>query len=133
MIEVGWIIFHRWLFDTEQPVGALTIPAPAGAAWWDFGADSPAGPDGFRTGRGRSWAGTGFFADRTAADRVLDDPAAQFPDLPAHAEAFHCLLRPIRFSGDCRRLAGADDDDVEGCFCRHEVPPFCFFFGLQYL
>lgn len=108
MIEVGWITFHRWLFDSEQAAGALTIPAPSGAAWWHFGADSPVGPDGFRTGRGRSWAGTGFFADRAAADRILDDPAAQFPDLPAHAEAFHCLLRPIRFSGDCRWLAGAD-------------------------
>jgi hypothetical protein len=108
MVEVGWITFHRWFFDSEQTVGALTLPAPEGAAWWHFGPDSPIGPDGLRTGRGRSWAGAGFFADLAAADRVLDDPAVQFPDLPAHGEAFHCLLRPIRFSGDCRWLSGAN-------------------------
>ena len=63
MVEVGWITFHRWFFDSEQAAGALTLPAPEGAAWWHFGPDSPIGPDGLRTGRGRSWAGAGFFAD----------------------------------------------------------------------
>lgn len=108
MIRVGWVTFHRWFFKEEQGMDSLTIAAPMDTVWWHCGADSPIGPDGFRTGRGCSWAGAGFFQDRGAADRVLDDLALHFPDLPPYIEEFHCLLRPIRFSGECRWLDRAD-------------------------
>jgi hypothetical protein len=108
MFKVGWITFHRWLFETEQSPDTLTVGAPKGAVWWHCGAESPIGPNGFRTLKGRSWAGAGFFEDRANAELVLDDLSSQFPSLPAWVEEFHCLLRPIRFSGDCRWLARAD-------------------------
>ena len=108
MVKVGWITFHRWLFLEEQAPDTLVIPAPEGAVWWHSGADSPIGPNGFRTGRGCSWAGAGFYEDEAEAHHVLDELEAQFTDLPAFAENFHCLLRPIRFFGDCRWLDGAN-------------------------
>jgi len=120
MIKIGWITFHRWLFVDEHTPDTLAIAAPEGAVWWHCGADSPVGPDGLRTLRGRSWAGAGFYRDRPSADRVLDDPGARFPHLPAFVEDFHCLLRPIRFHGDCRWLERADaeiavaDSDPDG-------------------
>lgn len=108
MLKVGWITFHRWLFENEQSADTLTVDAPSDVVWWHCGADSSVGRDGFRTERGRSWAGAGFFEDRAKAEHVLDDVSSQFPNLPEWGEEFHCLLRPIRFSGVCNWLARAD-------------------------
>jgi hypothetical protein len=104
MPTIRWITFHRWLLDDAHAAGAASIAPPPGAEWWHVGPDSPIGPDGARTGVGRSWGGAGFFADRAAAEAVIDDPDAQFDGVPPHSEAFHCLLVPIRFAGSCNWL-----------------------------
>lgn len=104
MTAIRWITFHRWLLDDPHGAGAVSIAPPTGAEWWHFGPDSPIGPNGARTGVGRSWAGAGFFSDRAAAEAVVDAPDAQFGGVPPHAESFHCLLVPIRVSGTCNWL-----------------------------
>lgn len=104
MVDVGWMTFHRWVFDTPQRLGVLAIARPDGAVAWICGPDSPLGPDGTRTGAGAAWGGVAFHADRATAEALLDGADERFADLPRHGESFHCLLRPFRFSGAYRLL-----------------------------
>lgn len=107
MIDVGWITFHRWVFDEPHSLGEVVFPNLPGAVAWHAGPDSPLGEDGQRTGTGTSWACAGFFAERSDAEAALDSAETLFAEVPAHSEAFHALLRPIRFAGVCHWLTDA--------------------------
>jgi hypothetical protein len=109
ILECAWLTAHLLRFSQDLQATDLDLShRPEGGISWKIGAaDSPIGPDGFRTRISPIWCGIGLYQTREAAESALDDPISYLPFLPAASESWHALLAPISHFGEanCLNLA----------------------------
>ena len=100
-----WATVHWIKFPSQMRAESLDLSlAPAGAASWKIGPDSPLGEDFVRLPESHIWCGVALYPDRGAADAALETPSTYLPFVAHTLEAWHALLLPFAHRGECNHL-----------------------------